>query len=118
MVSIRLTDGSGSRFGCQRLREVVRNTIEPDWFILHQEASVPAAFTVRLDEKTLDALDRLAEKTERSRSWLVTQAVETYVELNAWQLEKIEAGLRAADRGEFASEQEVQKVRTKFSRKA
>ncbi len=69
-----------------------------------------AAFTVRLDEATLGALDALAEKTERSRTWLVTKAIEDYVALNAWQIGKIEAGVAAADcgdelrvRGNFAS---------------
>ncbi len=74
-----------------------------------------AAFTVRLDETTLGALDRLAEKTERSRNWLVAKAVEDYVARNAWQLAKIEAGITAADRGEFASDDEVARVRKKFA---
>ncbi|HEY7300375.1 MAG TPA: ribbon-helix-helix protein, CopG family [Xanthobacteraceae bacterium] len=76
-----------------------------------------AAFTVRLDETTLAKLDRLAERTERSRSWLVTQAVQDYVALNAWQLEKIEAGMAAADRGDFASADEVARMRAKFSKR-
>ncbi len=78
---------------------------------------MPAPFTVRLDEATLTALDRLAEKTERSRNWLVTRAVEDFVALNAWQIGKIEAGLAAADRGDFASDQEVARVREKFAPK-
>ena len=46
-----------------------------------------AAFTVRLDETTLGALDQLAEKTERSRNWLVAKAkFEDYLALNAWQV--------------------------------
>jgi predicted transcriptional regulator len=73
------------------------------------------AFTVRLDETTLAELDQLAKKTERSRSWLVTQAVQDYVALNAWQMEKIEAGIAAADRGDFASDEEVTRLRAKFS---
>ncbi len=76
-----------------------------------------AAFTIRLDETTLGALDKLAEKTERSRNWLVAKAVEDYVARNAWQIDKIEAGLAAADRGEFASENEVARVRDKFVKK-
>jgi predicted transcriptional regulator len=76
-----------------------------------------AAFTVRLDEKTLGALDELAQRTDRSRSWLVSQAVQDYVALNTWQLEKIETGLAAANRGEFASDEEVARVRRKFSDK-
>jgi predicted transcriptional regulator len=79
--------------------------------------AMPAPFTVRLDEATLTALDQLAEKTERSRNWLVTRAVEDFVALNAWQIGKIEAGLAAADRGDFASDQEVGRVREKFAPK-
>jgi predicted transcriptional regulator len=67
-----------------------------------------------LDDETLEALDQLARKTDRSRDWLVTKAVEDYVALNAWQLEKIEAGLAAADRGDFASDEEVNRIRDKF----
>ena len=74
-----------------------------------------AAFTVRLDEATLGALDELAEKTDRSRSWLVTKAIEDYVALNAWQIGKIEAGVAAADHGDFASDQDVARVRKKFA---
>jgi len=73
-----------------------------------------AAFTVRLDEGVLRDLDRLAEKTDRSRNWLVTQAVQEYVSVNAWQLERIEEGIAAANRGDFASEAEVARVMAKF----
>ena len=73
------------------------------------------AFTVRLDETTLAELDQLAKRTERSRSWLVTQAVQDYVALNAWQMEKIEAGIAAADQGDFASDNEMTRLRAKFS---
>jgi predicted transcriptional regulator len=73
-----------------------------------------AAFTVRLDEAVLRDLDRLAERTERSRNWLVSQAVQEYVNVNAWQLERIEEGIAAADRGDFASEAEVARVMAKF----
>ncbi len=34
-----------------------------------------AAFTIRLDETTLGAVDKLAEKTERSRNWLVAKSL-------------------------------------------
>lgn len=76
---------------------------------------MPSGFTVRLDDDTLAALDRLAAQTERSRSWLVTKAVEDFVALNAWQIETIEAGIAAADRGDFASDAEVERVRRKFT---
>jgi predicted transcriptional regulator len=74
-----------------------------------------APFTVRLEEETLSALDRLAEKTERSRNWLVTRAIESYVSLNAWQIAKIEEGIAAADRGDFATDEEVEAVFNKYA---
>jgi len=76
---------------------------------------MPAPFTVRLDESMLEALDRLAEKTDRSRNWLVARAIEDYVALNAWQLDKIKEGIEAADESDFASDDEVARVRKKFA---
>jgi predicted transcriptional regulator len=75
------------------------------------------AFTIRLDETTLVAVDQLADQTDRSRNWIVTKAIEDYVALNAWQIAKIEAGVAAADRGEFGSDEEVSRVRRKFAAK-
>jgi predicted transcriptional regulator len=79
---------------------------------------MPTPFTVRLDEATLNALDHLAEKTDRSRNWLVSRAVEDFVALNAWQIGKIDAGIAAANRGEFASDAELARIRKKFAPKS
>jgi predicted transcriptional regulator len=70
-----------------------------------------------MNDATLEALNRLAEKTERSRSWLATKAIEDYVALNAWQIGKIEAGIAASDRGDFASDDDVARVVGKYSAK-
>jgi predicted transcriptional regulator len=75
------------------------------------------AFTVRLDEATVEALDRLAKQTDRSRNWLVSRAVEDYVALNEWQIAKIQEGIADADRGDFASEKEMMRIRNKYSRR-
>ena len=74
-----------------------------------------AVFTLRLDDDTLKALDRLAEKTDRSRSWLAARAIEEYIALNAWQIAKTEAGIAAADRGDFAGDEDVVRVFRKYS---
>lgn len=78
---------------------------------------MPAPFTVRLDDATLNALDHLVEKTELSRNWLISRAVEDYVALNAWQIGKIEAGIAAAEKGDFASESDIARVLSKFPAK-
>ena len=77
-----------------------------------------AAFTIRLDDETLAKLDALAADTDRSRNWLAAKAIENYIELNAWQIEQIKAGLAEADRGEFATDEEVRSVFDKYRIKA
>jgi predicted transcriptional regulator len=66
----------------------------------------------------LKALDRLAAKTDHSRNAPVSRSVEDFVALSAWQIDKIEAGLEAAHRDDFASDNELKRVRTKFMPKS
>jgi len=74
-----------------------------------------ATFTVQLDDAAIGALDQLAEKTGRSRDLLIADAVQDYLAVNAWQLEKIASGIAAADRGDFATADEISRVRAKFA---
>lgn len=76
------------------------------------------AFTVRLPEDTASKLDQLAEKLDRSRSYVAAQAIEDFVAREAWQLAEIEAGLAEANRGEFASAQDVSAVVGKYVKPA
>ncbi len=71
--------------------------------------------TVQLDDDILSALDQLARKTDRSRAALVSQAVHDYVAVTEWQLRRTEAGIEAAERGDFASDADVARVRAKFA---
>ncbi|PTM40482.1 CopG family ribbon-helix-helix protein [Bosea sp. 124] len=77
-----------------------------------------AAFTIRLDDEMLAKLDALAADTDRSRSWIAAKAIESYVELNAWQIARIKEGIAEADRGEFATDDEVRAVFDKYRTKA
>jgi predicted transcriptional regulator len=77
-----------------------------------------SAFTVRLPDETVAKLDQLAEKVDRSRSYVAAQAIEDYVAREEWQLAEIEAGLDEADRGEFASEKDLAGVITKYVKPA
>jgi len=76
------------------------------------------AFTVRLPDDTADRLDQLAEKLDRSRSYMAAQAIEDFVTRQEWQLAEIEAGLAEAERGEFANDQELAAVIGKYIKPA
>ncbi|MEZ2218909.1 CopG family ribbon-helix-helix protein [Rhizobium sp. RCC_161_2] len=76
------------------------------------------AFTVRVSDETARKLDQIAEKLDRSRSYMAAQAIEDYVAREEWQIAEIEAGLAEANRGEFASDDEVAKVIGKYVKSA
>ncbi len=74
--------------------------------------------TLRLDSKLKKKLDKLAKATERSRSFLVSEAIREYVALNEWQIEEIKKGLREADAGDFATDEEMEQTLGKWIRRA
>jgi predicted transcriptional regulator len=51
-----------------------------------------ADFTVRVPDETATKLDQLAEKLDRSCSYVAAQAIEDFVAREEWQLAEIEAG--------------------------
>lgn len=70
--------------------------------------------TIRLDDGIKKRLDVLAEATHRTKSFLAAEAIQSYVELNEWQIQEILAAIEEADRGEFASDEEVNSVFDKW----
>jgi predicted transcriptional regulator len=53
----------------------------------------------RLEADKVAALDRLAKAQTRDRTFLLSQAVDAYLEVQQWQIEHIEESLRQADAG-------------------
>lgn len=52
-------------------------------------------------------IDALASAMDRSRNYIVNQAIEQYLEANAWQMERISAGIAAAREGKIIPADEV-----------
>lgn len=65
--------------------------------------------SVRLDPNVKKRLERLAERTKRSKSFLAAEAIATYVEAEDWQLEEIVAGLAELDSGRMVQHEKVAK---------
>jgi RHH-type transcriptional regulator, rel operon repressor / antitoxin RelB len=70
--------------------------------------------TIRLPPALKARLDQLAEATQRSRSFLATEAVREFVELNEWQVRELQQAVREADAGDFATPEEVGCVLSKW----
>lgn len=65
------------------------------------------AFTVRAESDIVHQLDHLADSLDRSRNYLVNQALKEYLQQHAWQIEKITQGIEAADRGELVDHDDM-----------
>ncbi len=72
------------------------------------------AFSVRTDSKKVKQLDRIAKQQDRSRNYLVNQAIDQLLELHAWQSEHVKEGIKAADKGRFASDADMARLFNKY----
>lgn len=77
------------------------------------DAKSSEVLTVRLPTQIKERLENLSKARSRSKSWLTVDAITRYLEFDEWQTQEIRLALQEADRGEFASPEEVKKV---FSR--
>lgn len=70
--------------------------------------------TVRLEDDVRNRLDQLAQATRRSKSYLAAEAIRDFVEANEWQIREIQAALREADVGDFASDEDLAVLRNEW----
>jgi len=77
-----------------------------------------SVLTLRLDAKLKNQLDRLSKSMNRSRSFVAAQAIQEFVSVNEWQIGEIKKALVEADRGDFASDKEMQQTIRRLTRRA
>jgi len=68
-----------------------------------------AKLTVRVKPSTRVRIDKLARATRRSKSYVIEEALEQYLEVNEWQIKGIEDALAEADSpdAEWVNHQEL-----------
>jgi RHH-type transcriptional regulator, rel operon repressor / antitoxin RelB len=76
--------------------------------------NMSAVITIRISDDIKHSLDDLAESTGRSRSFLAFEAIKQYINLESWQVAETQKAIKEADKGLFASDNEVQKVLHKW----
>jgi predicted transcriptional regulator len=67
----------------------------------------PKTITFRMDARKVKQLDTYAEHDERDRSYLLNEAVDRYLEVRQFQIERIQEGLRQAEAGDVVEHAEV-----------
>jgi predicted transcriptional regulator len=63
--------------------------------------------SVRLSARLAKRLERVAEQTERSRSWVAIKAIEEYLDLEEEALESIQRGIKDIEAGRIVSQRKV-----------
>jgi predicted transcriptional regulator len=81
-------------------------------YIVHNEYLVfeeltMSTVTARIPEETAAKLNALAKATNRSKSFIVANALDQFLEEQAWQVARINESIAQADAGNFASNAEV-----------
>jgi predicted transcriptional regulator len=59
-----------------------------------------STITVRTDPEVVAQIAVLAEAMDRSRNWVIEEALKQYIQAQSWQLEGIKQAQASLDRGE------------------
>jgi predicted transcriptional regulator len=76
------------------------------------------SMSMRLPSNLASRLGELAKATGRTKSFLALQAIQDFVEREAWQVAEITQGLREADGGDFATDEEMADMDAEWSCRA
>jgi predicted transcriptional regulator len=63
--------------------------------------------TIDIPDAMMEQFEQIAAVRQRSKSQLVTEALENYLSYEAYAISRIKQGLAEAERGEFVSEDEL-----------
>lgn len=69
----------------------------------------------RIEETKKAELDVLASALNRDRTFMINEAIDALLEVQKWHIREIKEGIAEADAGQFADEQDVQAVFSKWT---
>lgn len=69
-------------------------------------ATAKRSITFEANTKLCEQIDQIAQEVEQDRSYILNQAIETYLDIYNWQVEHIKKGLKHAQNGEFVEEKQ------------
>lgn len=63
--------------------------------------------TIRMEDKTLDRIDTMAQSLSRSRTWVINQAIERFLSYEEWFIREVNTALDEVRDGDLASPEEI-----------
>lgn len=82
------------------------------------QAKSGTTISFRARKQQIERLDACAKRQRRDRTQLIGDAIEQYIALHEVHLERIDEGIAAAERGDFASDAEVRAEFARWRRRA
>lgn len=73
--------------------------------------------TFPIDSEKKEALKAIATVMDRDLTYVLNEAITSYLEIYQWLVDEIKKGVAEAEAGDFASDNEVQAVFTKLTNK-
>ncbi len=70
--------------------------------------------TLDLEPEKRQALDQIASELHCDRTDLLKHAIDLYLQTHQWQVNHIQEGIRQADAGEFATDEQVAQAFAKW----
>ena len=74
--------------------------------------------SLRVPKETIEQLGQLAEATGKSRNFIAVQAMQDFIAREAWQVAEILQAIKEADAGDFASDEEIAALDSKWGYRA
>jgi RHH-type transcriptional regulator, rel operon repressor / antitoxin RelB len=88
--------------------------ITTQWISTMTALAQTRTINVRVPISVFDQLEELAKATARTKSFVTVEALSSYLDAQSWQIREVMAGLEEAERGEFATDEEVNAVFAKY----
>lgn len=63
----------------------------------------------RFSEETQAKLDSLSDATGRDKTFLLTEAIDRYYDVEAWQIVGIQKGIKSLDEGKYITHDDLKK---------
>ncbi len=63
--------------------------------------------TIRMEDSKFDRIDSMAKSLNRSRTWVINQAIERFLTYEEWFVHEVETGLDEMRTGKLATQEEV-----------
>jgi RHH-type transcriptional regulator, rel operon repressor / antitoxin RelB len=79
--------------------------------------STHKTISFRLDADKVEALDAVAQHTQRDRTFLLNEAVDAWLDLHHYQEQLVAAGMRDAREGRYVDSAEMRKRLAKLKKK-